>query len=362
MSITKPAAETGPYRVVASRDISVRLAGRRAILHGTLGWAIPAMAPPSGNHNHIAVKFDGVRHVVAVEPDSLSPAEEGLPISPSSQHAYPERGPLVIVHAAYRDGLGACERIASAPGATVYAAARADPAGVIALASAGSCVALLVGPPLRLRPGVPRRPVSVLHAISAEDALLRAEPFTFWDEVVVIQTDIPPRTLAAQLAGVIDQSAAFTLQSRTAKVSTQSPPIAVLMTLRTAGVDLSPPRALPPSGVPIARLLLRMKGVHAEGEVTRFGFRVLAGSGAVREETAQLSPPVAAVRRMLMQNGVIRDTSAALLFTRNAEFSSPSTAASVVAACAVNGYQAWKTVEGLPLRQILDSRRRATPT
>lgn len=346
-----------PYRVCASQSIPIRLAGRRAVRPGSLGWALPAMAPPDGDRLHIAVKFDALPQVVAADPRFLaSVSADPQPTSEQPPARQPRTTLAVLVE--YEDPLGTPARVATAGGAIVHAAGRAQAAWLVAQARPTSCAVLLVGPPLSTRAGVPRRPVGVHHAPSPAVGISSAEGSTYWDEALVIHyAAAPARRLASELRLAVTRSAAFCLEGQAQKVGTSLPPEAVLATVRAAGIDLSGPRALPSVGSLTTPLQLQMKGVTAQGAVTRFGFRVIAGSQAVSEHPPHLRGPVADVRQMLLEDGSLQNTGRELVFTRDVEFSSPSTAASVVTACAVNGYQAWKSPEGLQLRQLKDTGR-----
>ncbi len=58
------------------------------------------------------------------------------------------------------------------------------------------------------------------------------------------------------------------------------------------------------------------------------------------------------LREKLVRNGVLRDAGPYFVFAYDYEFSSPSTAAYVVAGASVNGRDCWKTEDGRTLKQL----------
>jgi hypothetical protein len=106
----------------------------------------------------------------------------------------------------------------------------------------------------------------------------------------------------------------------------------------------------PPGGV----LHNRIKGAEARGQRTANGFVVFAGSTAVLEErpSAENYPYVIAQRKQLIAEGVLVEKNDLLVFTRDAEFTSPSAAAAVIHGGSANGLTTWKTEGGQSLKQI----------
>jgi hypothetical protein len=125
--------------------------------------------------------------------------------------------------------------------------------------------------------------------------------------------------------------------------------------LPVLGSDLLTPIAQPtakaqPGGV----LFCHIKGAVARGQRTANGFVVLKGSTAVSEErpSAESYPYVVAQRRQLVADGTLINKDGFLVFTKDAEFSSPSAAAAVIHGGSANGLTAWKTEGGKSLKQL----------
>jgi hypothetical protein len=105
-----------------------------------------------------------------------------------------------------------------------------------------------------------------------------------------------------------------------------------------------------PGGV----LFCRIKGALARGQRTANGFVIFKGSTAVLEErpSAESYPYVLIQRRQLVANGTLIDENGFLVFTKDAEFSSPSAAAVVIHGGSANGLTAWKTEDNRSLKQL----------
>jgi hypothetical protein len=97
----------------------------------------------------------------------------------------------------------------------------------------------------------------------------------------------------------------------------------------------------PPGGV----LFCRIKNAEARGQRAPNGFVVFHGSTAVLEQrpSAESYPYVVAQRKQLIADGTIIEKGGVLVFTKDAEFSSPSAAAAVIHGGSANGLIAWKT-------------------
>lgn len=93
---------------------------------------------------------------------------------------------------------------------------------------------------------------------------------------------------------------------------------------------------------------------EAEDQRTANGFVVFQGSTAVLEErpSAESYPYVVAQRKQLIADGALIDKDGFLVFTKDAEFSSPSAAAAVIHGGSANGLIAWKTEGGKSLKQL----------
>jgi len=119
--------------------------------------------------------------------------------------------------------------------------------------------------------------------------------------------------------------------------------------LPVLGSDILAPIAQP-GGV----LFCRNKGAEARGQRTANGFVVFQGSTAVLEErkSAEIYPYAVAQRKQLIADGTLIDKDGFLVFTKDAEFSSPSAAAAVIHGGSANGLTAWKTEGGKSLKQL----------
>jgi hypothetical protein len=113
---------------------------------------------------------------------------------------------------------------------------------------------------------------------------------------------------------------------------------------------VQPAGTIQPGGV----LWTRVKGAEGRGQRTASGFVVLRGSTAVLEErpSAENYPYVLAQRKQLITEGVLTEKDGFLVFTRDAEFTSPSAAAAVIHGGSANGLTAWKTEGGVSLKQL----------
>ena len=99
-------------------------------------------------------------------------------------------------------------------------------------------------------------------------------------------------------------------------------------------------------------LYCRIKGAEARGQRTPNGFVVVQGSTAVFEERPSIYPYVTAERAQLRSDGSLVKVGGVLKFTRDVEFASPSSAASVIQGGSANGLLAWKTQDGKSLKRL----------
>ena len=102
------------------------------------------------------------------------------------------------------------------------------------------------------------------------------------------------------------------------------------------------------------KLFCEIKGIKAEGHLAPNGFVVLKGSQAVLTDRAssQKWPWAMNMRQRLKDEGVLEVKDDALVFTRNAEFTSPSSAAAVIHGGHANGLTSWKDKSGKTLKDI----------
>lgn len=103
------------------------------------------------------------------------------------------------------------------------------------------------------------------------------------------------------------------------------------------------------------RLVIRKKGIQAQGLETHDGFVVLKGSQAVKQETPSAPGYLVGLRAALVANGVLALTGGVYVFTQDYVFTSPSTAAGVVQAASANGRTEWKTVAGVTLKDLQEA-------
>ena len=121
------------------------------------------------------------------------------------------------------------------------------------------------------------------------------------------------------------------------------------------GADALLPIGQAPEGPAEKRILFcEIKGLKASGHLTPNGFVVLTGSQAVLKERASAHqwPYTLATRNKLIDDGTLAQNGDHLKFTRDAEFSSPSAAATVVHGGSANGLLAWKDKDGKTLKEL----------
>jgi Domain of unknown function (DUF4357) len=124
--------------------------------------------------------------------------------------------------------------------------------------------------------------------------------------------------------------------------------------LPVLGVELLVPSsttAVGPSGKEV--LLCEIKGIKARGHRIPNGFLILKGSQAVLQErpSSEKYPWARNMRQELKEDEVLVEQEDHLLFTKDAEFSSPS-AAAVVHGGHANGLIVWKNSKGKTLKEI----------
>ena len=125
--------------------------------------------------------------------------------------------------------------------------------------------------------------------------------------------------------------------------------------LPVLGSDILAPIAQPAANAqPGGVLFCRIKGAEARGQRTANGFVVFHNSTAVLEErpSAESYPYALVQRKKLIADGSLIQEGGFLIFTKDAEFSSPSGAAVVIHGGSANGLTAWKTKDGKSLKQL----------
>ena len=101
-------------------------------------------------------------------------------------------------------------------------------------------------------------------------------------------------------------------------------------------------------------LTCKIKNLEATGYLTPNGIVVLSGSQAVLNERASAKnyPGVLAQRKSLIEENYLVQKGNHLIFKKNIEFSSPSSAAAVIHGGSANGLIAWKTQDGKTLKEL----------
>lgn len=125
--------------------------------------------------------------------------------------------------------------------------------------------------------------------------------------------------------------------------------------LPVLGVELLVPLSSAAMGASEKEMLLcEIKGLRAQGHLIPNGFLVLKASQAVLNErpSSQKYPWARNMRQKLKEDGVLAEQQDYLVFTRDAEFSSPSAAAAVVQGGHANGLIVWKNSKGKTLKEI----------
>lgn len=98
-------------------------------------------------------------------------------------------------------------------------------------------------------------------------------------------------------------------------------------------------------------LYCKIKGLTATGKRTANGFVVFAGSQAVLEHRPS-AKQMKEKREQLIEKGLLVEEDGHLVFTKDIEFGSPSTAGSVVRGGNTNGLTNWKNSAGINLKEI----------
>ncbi|NOQ62956.1 MAG: DUF4357 domain-containing protein [Methyloprofundus sp.] len=98
-------------------------------------------------------------------------------------------------------------------------------------------------------------------------------------------------------------------------------------------------------------LYCQIKGLTATGKRTANGFVVFAGSQAVTEHRGS-AKGIKTNREELLAKGFLVKEEECLVFTKDIEFGSPSTAAAIIQGGNVNGLICWKNSDKLSLKEI----------
>ena len=109
------------------------------------------------------------------------------------------------------------------------------------------------------------------------------------------------------------------------------------------------------SGTEVLELLLKVKGIDAQANLTDEGIVVLAASHASKTVKDSLSAGYKKLRDQLIQNGTLEETNNGYTFTKNQLFKSPSQAAAIIVGYSINGRHHWQTKSGITLKAIEES-------
>ena len=110
-------------------------------------------------------------------------------------------------------------------------------------------------------------------------------------------------------------------------------------------------KTVEPSSEKEELLYCKIKGHTATGKRTANGFVVFSGSQAVLEHRPS-ARRMRAKREQLIEKGHLKQEGDHLVFTKDIEFGSPSTAGSVVRGGSTNGLTSWKNSSGKQLKEI----------
>lgn len=125
--------------------------------------------------------------------------------------------------------------------------------------------------------------------------------------------------------------------------------------LPVLGIDLLVPTSSTSIRTPRKELLLcEIKGLKARGFRIPNGFLVLKDSEAVASErpSSEKWPWTRNMRQKLREEGLLVEKDDPLVFTKDTEFSSPSSAAAVIHGGHANGLTAWKNGLGRTRKEL----------
>jgi hypothetical protein len=112
-----------------------------------------------------------------------------------------------------------------------------------------------------------------------------------------------------------------------------------------------------PEQKPVEKLVLTFtrRALTARGYESEDGFVVIKGSQASNAVVDSMQPYASELRDRLIRTGVLKDVGSHLEFGYDYEFTSPSTAASIVAGASVNGRDYWRATDGRTLKQLQEA-------
>ena len=98
--------------------------------------------------------------------------------------------------------------------------------------------------------------------------------------------------------------------------------------------------------------IISSKGTNSKGIPSPKGFIVLEGSEITTQVVKSFQPSLVKMRHRLIEEGILDNSNNKLVFNKDYEFSSPSTAASIVLGRSSNGLIEWKLKEGKTLKDV----------
>lgn len=98
-------------------------------------------------------------------------------------------------------------------------------------------------------------------------------------------------------------------------------------------------------------LYCKIKNLTASGKRTSNGFIIFSGSQAVLNHRAS-AKSIRVKRELLIDKGLLQEKEGYLVFTKDVEFGSPSTAGGVVRGGNTNGLTNWKNAKGVTLKEL----------
>ncbi len=101
--------------------------------------------------------------------------------------------------------------------------------------------------------------------------------------------------------------------------------------------------------------MLKAKNITGKGYEASTGFVVRAGSQAAKSEAKSIHVYLSAMRRSLVEQGILVDNNQYYEMIQDYTFNSPSTAAGVLLGRSANGRIEWKTSDGHTLKSIQDA-------
>jgi hypothetical protein len=126
----------------------------------------------------------------------------------------------------------------------------------------------------------------------------------------------------------------------------------IVQLMPVLGCDLLTPILSSDRRAAHVRLTGKIKGAMARGQRTAKGFVVYADSEAVTDSRPSAPTFILEAREELKRDGTLVPDGEKLRFTRDTEFSSPSTAGAIVCGGHVDGLTFWRDKDGRELKEL----------